>query len=652
MPSILCNGNFPRSRRCLDSLRDSRHLVCCDGAIAELDAWGGRAPDAIVGDLDSIPRRLLDKYSDRLFRETEQDTNDLSKAIRFCKAKYPGEGIIILGGEGKREDHLLGNIAILADTDNAEMWTDYGRFLPVKSEARLHLPVGSQISFIAISPETRITTTGVRWPVKEQHFQRWWMGTLNETVDEEVVVKTDGAAPLLVYIPWMEAAGKAPLAEIPRLPWRRVHFCGAGGVGVSGLAHLMLDAGATVTGSDSVDSGYVRRLRERGARISVGDEGTALSPKTDLLVHSAAVPADNPERRMAASLGIPQCSRGEFLARVAPFFRRVIAVSGSHGKTSTVAMIAHILRKVLGNPGYLVGGNVAGWNRNASWGDGGIFVTEVDESDRSQELMLPFASIVLNIDDDHSWAIGGASALDDSFRRLARQSLFAFANDTPETRRALDGLSQVSFIEKDTDLESLLEEAGVKGAHARANAAAACAVLTHPAFGISRDEIVGALRDFPGVDRRMSLLAVARGRLLYEDYAHHPSELKACFQTIREIHPEAHIRAYFQPHRPERILRYGARFARLLDEYCEKATILQPFMAWEENAPNADAKTIVDAVNETSPRKAELFTGKPEELLPQLADDWKNAPAGTLFILIGAGDIGKLATLAKEALEK
>ncbi|GEM_PF-367172 len=645
---ILCNGDFPRSQRCLAALESAEYLVCCDGAIAPLADWGRRYPDALVGDLDSVPPALKQKYSSISHQETEQDTNDLSKALRFCKAVRPNESILILGAGGKREDHLLGNISILADCpDGTELWTDYGRFLVVHKNATLSLIPGDQISFIAPDPSLPITVDGVKWPLKDTPLSHWWSGTLNEVTGNEVRISLEGDGALLVYLPWHECAGKAPLSECPRLPWRKVHFCGAGGVGVSGLAHLMLDAGVQVSGSDAVDSIYLSRLKERGAEVHVGENATNLPVDTDLLVYSAAVPPSNPERQQATNLEIPQCKRGEFLARVAPYFKHVIAVSGSHGKTSTSSLIAHVLKECGRRPGYLIGGNVPNWDANAAWGSGEIFVTEVDESDRSQELMLPYASIILNIDDDHSWAIGGTAGLEDCFQRLARQSHHVITWGTPDMHRILADIPQCQFCD-DTTPFSDMPLSPVPGNHSRTNAYLAQETLK--LLGITPAEFQEALNTFPGVDRRLTLLAQDGDKLLYEDYAHHPTELAACFQALRETHPGCKITAFFQPHRPERVLRYGTRFAEILANNCAKATVLAPFMAWETQAPDANPENIVAKINELRPGCADIHQGKPQELLPRVLEEWTAAQDKALFVFIGAGDVGTLAKLAKDAL--
>lgn len=651
MIAILCNGDFPRSAQCLEQLRKADYLICCDGAIHALEAWGKRAPDMIVGDLDSINPILKARYADRLHHISEQDTNDLAKAIRFCrKNRQATELIVILGAGGRREDHLLGNISILADYDNMEMWTDYGRFQALHSSGSLETISGEQISFFDFDPSMEVTVTGVKWPLTDFCLPRWWTATLNETTGTKVTIEFNGEkSPVLVYRPWKEHAAKQRPAERPNLPWSHVHFCGIGGVGVSALANMLLDAGISVSGSDAVSSVYTKKLSERGANIAIGERAENVPPETDLLVYSAAVTADNPERLFALSNGIPQCKRGEFLARIAPFFKKVIAVSGSHGKTSTTAMIAHVLKECGRNPAYMIGGNVKGFDANGAWGDGTILVTEADESDRSQELLLPTHSIVLNIDDDHSWAIGGTEGLEDCFRRLAKQSLHVFTWDNDCHRRVFANLDNVAYLQDSETIRSG-DIASICGEHSRKNATIARKVLM--SLGLSEKEINDALSTFSGVGRRLELLAEGAGKRLYEDYAHHPTELKACFQALRERHKNCEIHAFFQPHRPERLLRYGDGFAEILAENCTSALIFEPFAAWEHGAPEANAQTLVNKLNRLKNGMARCAKCIPEAALDDFLKEWDNASNDSIFVIIGAGDIGRLATKAAKELQR
>ena len=643
---ILANGEFPQDRQCLDALRNATHLVCCDGAAVALAASGLREPDAIVGDLDSIPEALTRRFADRLHPESEQETNDLAKAFRFCQSQGWTDRLVILGAMGRRDDHAIGNLALLLDfaatAPDVQLWTDYGYFQILTHSETLPSTPGEQLSIFSPDPTLPITTTGLRYPLAAQPLEKLWSGTLNECDGTCFRLEFSATSPLLLYRPWPRGAGKQPLATAPRLPWRKVHFIGVGGVGVSGLAQILLDAGCEVSGSDAQDSTYARRLREQGAQISIGHRAENLPDDAELVVYSAAVPQDNPERQTALRLGIPQCRRGQFLARLAPYFRKVVAVAGSHGKTTTTAMLAHILREHGLNPGFLIGGLVTDWECSATAGSWDILVTEVDESDRSQEIMLPTLSIILNIDDDHSWGIGGTAGLEECFARLASQSLQTLTWDTPDLRRILQDAPNLTALPLTADADATLATLPLCGTHNRQNAA--IAVAAAQMLGVPREIALETLRTFPGVQRRLTIRWQSADRqcAFVDDYAHHPTELSASLQAIREQFPQQRLVVYFQPHRPERILRYGKRFAETLAAYADHVVLVRPFLAWEDEDADANPQVIVDAINRIAPSKAELTTTDWEPLACEIGQMLQHPPTPLVVAVIGAGDIGNI----------
>lgn len=178
---ILANGRFPKSGLPLGYLDNSERIVCCDGSVLKLLDYG-LEPWAIVGDLDSVTERIKEKFNDRLFHSDDQDTNDLTKAVRFC-IKKGITNIVILGATGLREDHTLGNISLLADyadSISVKMITDYGVFIPVKAGAVISSWPGQQVSIFTMDKEMLISSTGLKYPLEKTEFQNWWMGTLNE----------------------------------------------------------------------------------------------------------------------------------------------------------------------------------------------------------------------------------------------------------------------------------------------------------------------------------------------------------------------------------------------------------------------------------------------------------------------------------------
>ena len=640
---ILANGDFPRASRLREALAAAEHVVCCDGAAEALLASKLRVPDLVVGDLDSLPESVRRAWPERIVCIPEQETNDLSKAFRVAVGRGWADDILILGATGKRDDHTLGNLSLLFDfareTPRVRLWTDYGAFTAVPESATIPCRPGQQVSIFSADASQPITARGLAYPLHKLRLERWWNGTLNEALGDAFSLQFPaGTPPLLVYSPWPACDAKSPRAAASALPWNHIHFCGCGGVGMAGLAQIALDAGARVSGSDLVDSALLRRLGELGAEVHVGQDAP-LPAATELLVYSSAVPSDNPERQEAARRGIPQCRRGEFLARVAPRFQRVVAVAGSHGKTTTTAMLAHILRACGRTPGFMVGGAVNGWERTAAAASWDILVTEADESDRTQELLLPDLAVILNVDDDHSWAIGGTDALEGSFATLARHSLSTLTWDTPDLRRILRDATRLQALPTEAADAADLSALPVPGRHNRANAAIAVAAAEH--LGVARDRAVAALATFPGVQRRLTVHRVSRdGRhVVVDDYAHHPTELAATLATLREQYPGHELTVYFQPHRPERLLRYGGRFAELLARHAAHTVVVTPFLAWEDAIADADPRRLADAVNARRPGSARTAPCDGAALAAEIRALLAAAAAPQLVAVIGAGDI-------------
>lgn len=200
---ILANGSFPRRKCLLETLHAAARIVCCDGAAAKL-LRAGLEPDLVVGDLDSLDPALRRRFKKCLVHESEQETNDLSKAFRACMARG-WRNIVILGAGGRREDHLLGNASLLpvfaAAGADVRMETDHGTFIPVLSSATFKRPAGTKVSIFSFHPDMPVTASGLQYPLDKLRLPYWWCGTLNETAAPEFSLTFDGRAPLLLYFP-------------------------------------------------------------------------------------------------------------------------------------------------------------------------------------------------------------------------------------------------------------------------------------------------------------------------------------------------------------------------------------------------------------------------------------------------------------------
>lgn len=407
---------------------------------------------------------------------------------------------------------------------------------------------------------------------------------------------------------------------------KRLHFIGIGGAGMAPLAKLALEAGFQVRGSDSAFSPKAEALRPLGAVIFTGHRPEQLSPDTDLVVYSSAVGPENCERRRAAELGIPQIRRGEFLGQFASRYKKVAAVSGSHGKSSTTAMLVTILEKCGRNPGALIGADRCEGS-SALTGDGDLFVTEVDESDGTHTCIRPFLGIVPNIDGDHEWSVGGPAALEANFRTFGRNSELLLIAGTPELREFYHGHPRLYEAEQPDVF------AGFSGFMARN---AALAVRAAELLGVSREAATAAVARYAGIERRMGILNEENGVCFIEDYAHHPTEVRASIALVRRLHPGKRLHVVFQPHRYARLERFFDDFVRVLSE-ADELTILPVFAAWSETG-KADSGTLCARIPGSR-------LGEPP--WEKLAADLENNAPGTVVLLLGAGDISELAALLK-----
>ncbi|MFA6816938.1 MAG: cyanophycin synthetase, partial [Lentisphaeria bacterium] len=408
---------------------------------------------------------------------------------------------------------------------------------------------------------------------------------------------------------------------------------------MAGLAHIAADLGITVTGSDVVSSKMIQSLQKRGCPVVVGH--CSVTPDTDLLVYSSAVPKEDPERIAAAKMNIPELCRGKFLAVLATEFDKVIAIAGSHGKTTTTAMLAHIACEAGLKPAFMVGGNVNGWERSAMAGAGKLLITEVDESDGTQAFLSSSAAIILNIEDDHCWSHGGVPALEKCFRTFAEKATRVFAWDAGKSPRVLAGLSQLTLLNP-----ALIEkQAWLKGApghHNCGNAAIACYVAEHY-LGIAPELVRIAIQSYPGVDRRLSCRFASKdgSYLLYEDYAHHPTEVQASLQTLREEYPDYQLWVVFQPHRYERILRFADQFAEILSK-ADGVEVVAPFAAWVQDEKKADPKCIVNKICQQADIPCGYWQENLELLPEKLVRDLMVLKKPVVIAVLGAGDVNKM----------
>ncbi len=444
----------------------------------------------------------------------------------------------------------------------------------------------------------------------------------------------------------------------------RVHFIGIGGVGMSGIAEVLVTLGYQVSGSDANENVATRRLATLGASVFRGHAAGNIEG-ADVVVVSSAIRADNPELVAAREERIPVVPRAEMLAELMRF-KRGIAIAGTHGKTTTTSLVASVLSEGGLDPTFVIGGQLLSAGANARLGGGQWLVAEADESDGSFLRLNPLVAVVTNIDADHLENYGGdfarvQAAFDEFLHRLPFYGLAVLCIDDPEvaalaarTPRHLVtyGLGEAADV-RATDVRQdgaamrftlHLPEApaqavtlNLPGEHNVLNALAAAAIGWQ--LGVSPAQIAGALEKFEGIGRRFNLkgeLDFGRGKaLLVDDYGHHPRELEAVFAAARGGWPERRLVVAFQPHRYSRTRDLFDDFAAVLSS-ADAVVLADVYPAGEAPITGADAKALARAIRARG-RIDPVLAGPVRELPTVLADVLED---GDLLLVMGAGDIG------------
>jgi UDP-N-acetylenolpyruvoylglucosamine reductase len=419
---------------------------------------------------------------------------------------------------------------------------------------------------------------------------------------------------------------------------RRFHFVGIGGIGMSALAFFLLHNGHEVSGSDVNESEMVAKLREAGAVIAIGHAAAnldLLSGAPDGLIYSSAVDPKNPERAAASERGVTQWHRAQLLAAIANRAKCSIAVSGTHGKSTTSAMIAHVLEQCGKNPTALLGAKFPPFGSNARIGDPDLVVLEADESDGSFTLFTPAISVITNVEAEHLENYDHSEeSLWDAFAQFVKATsdvVVLNADDKRMFERLHDHAAKVlSYTLKNSDDVN----PGVPGEHNRSNAAAALAVAVH--LGISRADALKALETFHGVSRRFEKVGEVNGVVIYDDYAHHPTEVKSTLEAAKTL--KRPLIAIFQPHRYSRTQQLGAQFGKSF-KAADVVIITELYSAFEEPIEGVSGRIVFDAVRRACPNKKVLFAS---DLQTAKSFAVQIARSGDAIFTLGAGDITQL----------
>jgi UDP-N-acetylmuramate--alanine ligase len=427
---------------------------------------------------------------------------------------------------------------------------------------------------------------------------------------------------------------------------RRLHFIGIGGAGMSGLALVCAELGATVTGSDRADSSYMERLRAAGLEPTVGHDAANLPDGAEVVVSTAIAP-DNLELALARERGVEPIHRGALLAELCAE-KRLIAVAGTHGKTTTTAMLVWALRALGADPAFVVGGEVPGMGSegaaiNAGWGSGEWVVAEADESDGSFLELKPEIAVVTNIEMDHHSRWGSEAELREAFRQFVAPAAAVVAPVDGSLDEVTKGKDVAGF---DVDRPGPAElDLAVPGLHNQLNARAALAALGPARFDL--DRAAGQLADFPGVKRRLELKGSRGGTRIYDDYAHHPTEVRAALAALREQRPGRLI-AVFQPHLYSRTKIFGEAFGAAL-ALADEAVVLDVYPAREEPTGELEGVSGLQVAEAAAERMGgrRVFwlpeaSGARSALVRLLDHNQAVGLEDQVLVTIGAGDVFRL----------
>ncbi|MBK6683577.1 MAG: UDP-N-acetylmuramate--L-alanine ligase [Deltaproteobacteria bacterium] len=442
---------------------------------------------------------------------------------------------------------------------------------------------------------------------------------------------------------------------------RLVHFVGIGGIGMSGIAEVLLNLGYLVRGSDVKASEATRRLEGFGADVRIGHEARH-AEGVDVVVISSAVKADNPEIVAARLQKIPVIRRAEMLAELMRL-KFGIAIAGTHGKTTTTSMVATILQEAGLDPTVVVGGKVNQLGAPAKLGQGPYLVAEADESDGSFLHLSPTIALVTNIDPEHlDHYTGGLDEIRETFvsfvNRIPFYGLAVLCLDHPEVQAILPrvekrsvtyGLSpQADFQAKNLAFEGprtsfdLLRRGAfvgrvtlrMLGEHNVLNALGALAIAEE--LGIDDQVAISALSGFGGVERRFSVRGVVKDVMVVDDYGHHPAEIRATLAGARRAYPSRRFVIAFQPHRYTRTRDLVEDFAKAFNE-AELLFVAPIYAASEPPIPGVNSEMLVEAIRRHGHRDVRLAPSI-DALVESLA---QVAQPGDLILAFGAGDIGR-----------
>jgi UDP-N-acetylmuramate--alanine ligase len=450
-------------------------------------------------------------------------------------------------------------------------------------------------------------------------------------------------------------------------PWsgRRLHFVGIGGAGMSGLALVAKQLGAEVSGSDRAESSYSARLRAAAIEPAIGHAAENVPDGADVVV-STAIPESNPELARARELGLRVLHRGDLLAEVAAL-KRSIAVAGAHGKTTTTGMLAHVLRETGRNPAFVIGGELRAAGTNAAWGGGDWIVVEADESDRSFLKLDPDVAVITNIELDHHTTYGSEADLIEAFEEFAAKAdeVIAWADARIQADARRFAIVSAADARATADAHATTDahpafaagaveltpggsrfrigdvdvELRVPGEHNILNALAALAAAE--AAGVPLAESASALATFDGTGRRFEPRGTtASGARIFDDYAHHPTEVRATLEAAKTLQADRVV-AVFQPHLYSRTQHLAKQFGDALAT-ADAAMVVDIYPAREqaEDYPGVTGYLVAAATSAAARGRPVWWIPSMDEAQQVLSKELRE---GDVLLTLGAGNVDSLA---------
>ncbi len=445
------------------------------------------------------------------------------------------------------------------------------------------------------------------------------------------------------------------------------HFIGIGGSGMSGLARMFLDRGIRVSGSDRADSQALRDLAALGARVHVGHDAANLGD-ADTVIHTGAIWPDNPEYATAKERGMPVIHRSQALYWLIGG-RRLVSVAGAHGKTTSTGMIVTALETLGADPTFVSGGVISQYGVSSATGSDDVFVIEADESDGTFLLYDTSIALITNVDPDHLDHYGTYDAFHDAFATFANRASEAVvisaddrgarvvgehlthpnavtfgesdAADVRVSRIRTDGPVSFTVTRDDVSVDAQLR---IPGAHNALNAAGAIAVLL--TLGFELEPAVRAVEGFEGTLRRFELHGVERGVSVFDDYAHHPTEVAAALSAARTVVGDGRIIALHQPHTYSRTQEMFGEFADVLESYADHTVVLDVYGAREDPVPGVTGELVSGAF--ADPSHVHFVVDWQE------AADYTAAVAreGDYVITLGCGNVNLIIPQVLDALAR